>query len=145
MKMRGDMITEIINVKEPKGKNKDGESYRVLMVDDSSVVRRLGAQMLRSEMFEICGEAADGYEAFQMYKELKPDVVTMDVNMPVMTGIESLRQILAHDPKARVVMVTSEGHRDMVIEAMKIGAKGYVVKPFKKDPFCEQLKLAIDS
>ena len=145
MKMRGDMITEIINVKEPKGKNKDGESYRVLMVDDSSTVRRLGAQMLRSEMFEICGEAADGYEAFQMYKELKPDVVTMDVNMPVMTGIESLRQILAHDPKARVVMVTSEGHRDMVIEAMKIGAKGYVVKPFKKDPFCEQLKLAIDS
>ncbi len=145
MKMRGDMITEIINVKEPKGKNNDGESYRVLMVDDSSVVRRLGAQMLRSEMFEICGEAADGYEAVQMYKELKPDVVTMDVNMPVMTGIESLRQILAHDPKARVVMVTSEGHRDMVIEAMKIGAKGYVVKPFKKDPFCEQLKLAIDS
>ena len=145
MKMRGDMITEIINVKEPKGKNKDGEPYRVLMVDDSSTVRRLGAQMLRTEMFEICGEAADGYEAFQMYKELKPDVVTMDVNMPVMTGIESLRQILAHDPKARVVMVTSEGHRDMVIEAMKIGAKGYVVKPFKKDPFCEQLKLAIDS
>ncbi len=145
MKMRGDMITEIINVKEPKGKNKDGESYRVLVVDDSSTVRRLGAQMLRSEMFEICGEAADGYEAVQMYKELKPDVVTMDVNMPVMTGIESLREILAHDPKARVVMVTSEGHRDMVIEAMKIGAKGYVVKPFKKDPFCEQLKLAIDS
>ena len=115
------------------------------MVDDSSVVRRLGAQMLRSEMFEICGEAEDGYQAFQMYKELLPDVVTMDVNMPVMTGIESLRQILAHDPNAKVVMVTSEGHRDMVMEAVKLGAKGYVVKPFRKDPFCEQLKLAIES
>ena len=144
MKMRGDGITEMINVKKPMGQNSGGESYRILMVDDSSVVRRLGAQMLRSEMFEICGEAADGYEALQMYKELKPDAVTMDVNMPVMTGIESLRQILAHDPNARIVMVTSEGHRDMVIEAVKIGSKGYVVKPFKKDPFCEALKQAIE-
>ncbi len=145
MKMRGDKLTEIINVKEPRGKNKNGESYRVLMVDDSSTVRKLGAQMLRSEMFEICGEAADGYQAFQAYKELKPDVVTMDVNMPVMNGIEALRQILAYDKNAKVVMVTSEGHRDMVLEAVKLGAKGYVVKPFRKDPFCEQLKLAIDS
>ena len=145
MKMRGDNLTEIINAKEPRGTNKVGEPYRVLMVDDSSVVRRLGAQMLRSEMFEICGEAEDGYQAFQMYKELLPDVVTMDVNMPVMTGIESLRQILAHDPNAKIVMVTSEGHRDMVMEAVKLGAKGYVVKPFRKDAFCEQLKLAIES
>lgn len=145
MKMRGDGITEIINVKEPRGKNKDGGAYRVLMVDDSSTVRKLGSQMLRSEMFEICGEAADGYQAVQMYKELSPDVVTMDINMPVMNGIESLRQILAHDKDAKVVMVTSEGHRDMVVEAVQLGAKGYVVKPFKKDPFCEQLKLAIDS
>ena len=145
MKMRGDKLTEIINVKEPRGKNKLGKSYRVLMVDDSSTVRKLGAQMLRSEMFEICGEASDGYQAFQVYKELKPDVVTMDVNMPVMNGIEALRQILAYDKNAKVVMVTSEGHRDMVMEAVKLGAKGYVVKPFRKDPFCEQLKLAIDS
>ena len=145
MKMRGDKLTEIINVKEPRGKNKVGGSYRVLMVDDSSTVRKLGAQMLRSEMFEICGEAPDGYQAFQLYKELKPDVVTMDVNMPVMNGIEALRQILAYDKNAKVVMVTSEGHRDMVMEAVKLGAKGYVVKPFRKDPFCEQLKLAIDS
>lgn len=145
MKMRGDGITEMINVKEPRGKKKDGSAYRVLMVDDSSTVRKLGSQMLRSEMFEICGEAADGYQAVQMYKELKPDVVTMDVNMPVMNGLESLRQILAHDKDAKVVMVTSEGHRDMVVEAVQLGAKGYVVKPFKKDPFCEQLKLAIDS
>ncbi|MCK4513759.1 MAG: response regulator [Spirochaetaceae bacterium] len=143
--MRGDKLTEIINVKEPRGKNKLGKSYRVLMVDDSSTVRKLGAQMLRSEMFEICGEASDGYQAFQVYKELKPDVVTMDVNMPVMNGIEALRQILAYDKNAKVVMVTSEGHRDMVMEAVKLGAKGYVVKPFRKDPFCEQLKLAIDS
>ena len=145
MKMRGDKLTEIINVKEPRGKNKVGGSYRVLMVDDSSTVRKLGAQMLRSEMFEICGEAPDGYQAFQLYKELKPDVVTMDVNMPVMNGIEALRQILSYDKNAKVIMVTSEGHRDMVMEAVKLGAKGYVVKPFRKDPFCEQLKLAIDS
>ena len=145
MKMRGDKLTEIINVKEPRGKNKVGGSYRVLMVDDSSTVRKLGAQMLRSEVFEICGEAPDGYQAFQLYKELKPDVVTMDVNMPVMNGIEALRQILSYDKNAKVVMVTSEGHRDMVMEAVKLGAKGYVVKPFRKDPFCEQLKLAIDS
>lgn len=64
--------------------------------------------------------------------------------MPVMTGIESLRQIPADDPNARVVMVTSEWHRDMVIEAVKIDAKGYVVKPFKKDPFCEAMKQATE-
>ncbi len=144
MKMRGDQITELINVKTPMGQNRGGESYRILMVDDSSTVRRLGAQMLRSELFELCGEAADGFQAVPMYKELKPDAVTMDVNMPVMTGIESLREILAHDSDARIVMATSEGHRDMVIDALKIGAKGYVVKPFKKDPFCGALKKAIE-
>ena len=145
MKMRGDKITEIINVKEPRGQNNAGGSYRILMVDDSTTVRKLGSQMLRSEMFEICGEADDGYQAFQLYKELKPDAVTMDVNMPVMNGIESLRQILSFDKNARIVMVTSEGHQDMVIEAIKIGAKGYVVKPFRKDPLCEALKQAIES
>ncbi len=144
MKMRDNKLTEIINVKVPRGQNRLGESYRVLMIDDSSTVRRLGAQMLRSEMFEVCGEAADGHQGFQMYKELSPDVVTMDVNMPVMNGIEALRRILTYDRNAKVVMVTSEGHRDMVLEAVKIGAKGYVVKPFRKDSFCEQLKLAID-
>ncbi len=144
MKIRENRLTEIINVKEPRGKNKFGQPYRVLMVDDSTTVRRLGAQMLRSEMFEICGEASDGSQALDLYKELDPDVVTMDVNMPVMNGIEALRRILAYDKNAKVVMVTSEGHRDMVLEAIKIGAKGYVVKPFRKDSFCEQLRRAID-
>ena len=143
MKVRNESLTELVNAKKPRGQNNGGQSYRVLMVDDSSTVRRLGAQMLRAELFEVCGEAENGLRAVEMYKELVPDVVTMDVNMPVMNGIEALRQILSFDPKAKVVMLTSEGHRDMILEAVKLGAKGYVVKPFRKDPFCEQLMRAL--
>lgn len=144
MTMRSASITEIMNKKQPDGIDKLGKPYRVLLVDDSSTIRKLAAQMLRSEAFEVCGEAANGEEAVAMYQELKPDAVTMDVNMPVVDGVESLRRLLTYDTDARVVMVTSEGHRDLVIEAIKQGARGYVVKPFQKANLCSKVKKAIE-
>lgn len=141
--VRKDDILGSINRKRPDGLNPDGKPYRVLVVDDSTTMRKIISQQLKSEAYEICGEAADGKEALEKYKELGPDVVTMDINMPVMDGLESLKAILAYDAKARVVMLTSEGQKDIVVNALSTGAKGYVVKPPNKAALCERVKAVL--
>jgi len=95
-------------------------------------------------MYEICGEAANGQEALDLYKELSPDAVTLDINMPVMDGIDALKAILDFDKNARIIMLTSEGQRDTVIDAIKMGARGYIVKPPNKTIVCEKVKYAIE-
>jgi two-component system chemotaxis response regulator CheY len=131
--------------RDPRGKDKYGRGYRVLIVDDSMTMRRIVSQHLKSEAFEICGEAANGEDALKMYQQLKPDAVTMDVNMPVLSGIETLKRLLKQDPGAKVVMLTSEGHKDVVCEAINLGAKGYVVKPPSKDVVCQKVRDALIS
>ncbi len=138
-----DMNFESLNRKEPEGLNKHGNPFRVLVVDDSSTMRKIVSQQLRAEAYEVCAEAENGQEAVQKYREADPDVVTMDINMPVMDGIEALAAIMEIDPKARVVMLTSEGQKQMVLNAITIGAKGYVVKPPKKAAVCEKVRQAL--
>jgi len=123
-----------------KGIRSDGSSYRVLIVDDSSTMRKILISMLKSELYEICGEAGDGEQAYEMYKELKPDVVTLDINMPKVTGVEVLKKIISFDPSAKIVMLTSEGQKQTVFEAIKIGAKNYVVKPPEKDDLLKKVE-----
>ena len=144
MRLRED-ITDVMNKKKPEGLNKLDKPYRVLVVDDSTTMRKIVSQHLKSEAYEICSEAANGEEALERYKELDPDLVTLDINMPVVNGIEALKRILDYDKKARVVMLTSEGEKTMVIDAITIGAKGYVVKPPNKIKICEQVKKALES
>ena len=88
------------------------------------------ADILRSDGFEIVGEASTGVEAVTKYKELSPDLVTMDVIMPDMGGIDAVKQILEHDPDAKVMMCSAMGQQALVIEAIQAGAKDFVVKPF---------------
>ena len=140
-----DNITEILNRKNPEGLNKYDKPYRVLIVDDSTTMRKIISQQLKSELYEICGEASNGEEALNKYKELNPDIVTLDINMPVVDGIEALKGILDYNKKARVVMLTSEGEKTTVIEAIKLGAKGYIVKPPSKAKVCENVKKALES
>lgn len=105
---------------------------RVLIVDDAAFMRHMLAQMLAGT-HEVCGEASNGLEAIQKYKELLPDIVTMDITMPDMQGIDAVREILAIDPKAKILMCSAMGQRQMVLEAMKAGAKDFIVKPFQKE------------
>ena len=143
MKLRDDIMTAINN-KKPEGINYMEKPYRVLVADDSTTMRKIVGQHLKSEMYEVCGEAANGQEAVDLYKELSPDAVTLDINMPVMDGVDALKQILEYDKNARIVMVTSEGQRETVIDAIKVGARGYIVKPPNKAIVCEKVRYAID-
>ena len=144
MKAREDIV-HILNQKKPEGLNKFDKSYRVLVVDDSATMRKIISQQLKSEAYEVCGEAADGEEAFQLYKELEPDVVTLDINMPVVDGIAALKNILDYDKAAKVVMLTSEGQKQTVVDAITMGAKGYVVKPPNKAKVCAKVKSVLES
>lgn len=106
---------------------------RLLIVDDATFMRQSIRNMLLNYDIEIVGEAANGVIGVEMYKELRPDVVTMDITMPEMTGIEALKKIKAFDPQAKVIMVSSMGQERIVKEAIISGAKTFVVKPFKAE------------
>jgi two-component system chemotaxis response regulator CheY len=106
---------------------------RVLVVDDAAFMRVSIKNMLAKHGYEVCGEAENGQVAIQKYAELQPDIVTMDITMPEMDGLTSLKHILSRNPKANVVMVSAMGQESMVREAIVSGAKGFIVKPFKED------------
>ena len=106
---------------------------RVLIVDDASFMRMSIKNMLANYDFEIVGEAENGVMAIEKYKELQPDIVTMDITMPEMDGLEALREIKKIDPGASVVMVSALGQEARMKEATIYGAKGFIVKPFKEE------------
>jgi len=118
---------------------------RILIVDDTLFMRTLLKNILFSGGHAIVGEAGDGDEAIEKYKELKPDLVTMDVVMPKMNGIEALKAIKAFDPNAKVIMCTAVGQEQMVKLAIKSGARGYVVKPFQAPKVLEEIKNVLGS
>jgi len=108
-------------------------SARVLIVDDASFMRVVLKEILVSNrLASQIYEAGDGIAAVEVYKQQRPDVVTMDVNMPRADGIQALKAIMQMDPKAKVIMVTSVEQKHIVQDAMKAGARDYVVKPFEK-------------
>ncbi len=113
---------------------------RVLIVDDAAFMRVSIKNMLSRHNYEIVGEAENGKAAIIKYQELKPDIVTMDITMPEMDGLASLKEILALDPSANVIMVSAMGQESMVREAVLAGAKGFIVKPFKEDTILSALQ-----
>ncbi len=115
---------------------------RVLIVDDATVMRTVLRTILAKNGFQIVGEAADGDEAIRSYSELKPDVVTMDIIMPKLTGLEALKAIVASDPTANIIMCTADNSREMVINSFKAGAKDYVIKPFSVERLLDAMKKA---
>ncbi len=108
-------------------------------------MRTLLKNILFSGGHDIVGEAGDGDEAIAKYQELKPDLVTMDVVMPKVNGIEALKGIKAFDPNAKVVMCTAVGQEQMVKLAIKTGAKGYIIKPFQAPKVLEEIKNVLGS
>ena len=112
----------------------------ILIVDDSRTSRKILKGILESEGYEVVGEATNGQEGYDRYVELKPDIVTMDITMPVLDGIEALKKIKGEYPDAKVVMVTAAGQKTKMVEAVQNGANEFVSKPFEP----EQLKQIID-
>ena len=106
---------------------------RVLVVDDAAFMRKMVSDALTGGGHEIVGEAANGAEAVQRFQELRPDVMTLDITMPEKDGLTALREIIAVDPGAKVVMCSALGQESKVLESIKLGAKDFVVKPFQAD------------
>lgn len=116
---------------------------RVLVVDDAMFMRTAVKRILDSAGFEVVGEAENGEVAVRKYGELSPDVVVMDITMPIMDGISAARNILKNDPAARIVMCTALGQQNLVVEALQVGAKDYIVKPFQADRVVEGVTKAL--
>ena len=112
----------------------------VLIIDDSENMRMTIKELLMQNGYQIVGEAADGAEGVEKYKELNPDIVTMDVIMREMDGIEALRQIVKYDSKAKVVMISAMGQDIFVKDAIVSGAKGFIVKPFGEQQLMETFR-----
>ncbi|QOY34479.1 response regulator [Anaerobacillus alkaliphilus] len=116
---------------------------RILIVDDAAFMRMMIKDILSKNGFEIAGEANDGAQAVEKYKELSPDLVTMDITMPEMDGITALKEIKKFDPNAKVIMCSAMGQQAMVIDAIQAGAKDFIVKPFQADRVIEAIKKTI--
>lgn len=112
----------------------------VLLVDDSRTSRRILRSVLEQGGFEVIGEATNGEEGYLKYKELTPDIVTMDITMPVMDGIESLTLIKKANPDSKVVMITAAGQKEKMVDALKRGADEFITKPFDADVVLDTLK-----
>ncbi|MFS8637423.1 MAG: response regulator [Gemmatimonadota bacterium] len=112
----------------------------VLICDDAIFMRSMIADILKQAGFEVVGEAETGAEAVARYRELKPDLVTMDIVMPDMGGIDAVRQIMAEDPNAKVLMCSAMGQQALVVEAIQAGARDFVVKPFQPSRVLEAVQ-----
>lgn len=116
---------------------------KIMVVDDAAFMRMMLSNMLTKMGHEIVAEADNGKAAIEAYGKNKPDIVTMDITMPHMNGIDAVKGIMAVDPAAKIVMVSAMGQKEMVIEAVKAGAKDFIVKPFKEDAVCGALDRAL--
>ncbi len=113
---------------------------KVLVVDDAAFMRLTIKMMLEQNGMEVVGEAENGVVAVKKYFELNPDIVTMDITMPEMSGIEALKAIVAKDRQAKVVMVSAMGQEVLVKEAIMGGARSFIVKPFKEAQVIETIR-----
>ena len=112
----------------------------VLICDDAIFMRTMVGDILTQAGFQVVGEAATGVQAVERYKALRPDLVTMDIVMPDMGGIDAVREITQYDPGARVLMCSAMGQQALVVEAIQAGARDFVVKPFQPSRVLEAVE-----
>lgn len=116
---------------------------KILIVDDAAFMRAMLKDILTHGGYEVVGEACHGGEGVTMYQQFKPDLVTMDITMPEVDGISAVKQIIAADPKAKVIMCSAMGQQAMVIESIQAGARDFIVKPFQPQRVLEAVKKLI--
>ncbi len=117
---------------------------KVLVVDDAAFMRMMIKDILTKNGYEVVGEAENGQVAVEKYRDLKPDLVTMDITMPEMDGIAAVKEIKSQDSSARVIMCSAMGQQAMVIDAIQAGAKDFIVKPFQPERVLEAVSKALD-
>ena len=118
-------------------------NHTVLICDDADFMRTMVGEILRRAGFEVVGEAETGLQAIERYKQLRPDLVTMDIVMPDLGGIEAVREICKYDPHAKILMCSALGQQSLVAEALQAGAKDFVVKPFDPSRLLEAAQRAL--
>jgi two-component system chemotaxis response regulator CheY len=118
-------------------------SAKVLIVDDAAFMRMMIKDILEKNGFEVIGEANNGLKAVELYKKEKPDVVTMDITMPDMDGIEAVKAIKSFDPGAKIIMCSAMGQQTMVMDAIRAGARDFIVKPFQPDRVLEAIRKVV--
>ncbi|QAT40557.1 response regulator [Clostridium sp. JN-9] len=116
---------------------------KVLIVDDAAFMRMMIKDILEKNGYEVVGEANNGIKAVELFKKENPDVVTMDITMPDMDGIEAVKAIRQIDPSAKIIMCSAMGQQSMVMDAIKAGAKDFIVKPFQADRVLEAIKKVV--
>jgi two-component system chemotaxis response regulator CheY len=112
---------------------------KILIVDDAAFMRLMLKNIVQKGGHEVVGEAENGSDAIEKYMSLKPDIVTMDITMPIMEGIEAVKHIKASDPGAKIIMCSAMGQQGMVVQAIQAGAKEFIVKPFQEERVLESI------
>ena len=118
---------------------------KILLVDDAAFMRMMVKETLTKAGYTDLYEAADGMQAVETYNDIKPDLVLMDITMPNMDGLEALKAIKSKDPNANILMCSAMGQESMVIDAIKSGAKDFIVKPFKPDRILKTVSSIVDA
>jgi two-component system chemotaxis response regulator CheY len=116
---------------------------RVLVVDDAAFMRKMVSDALAKGGHEVIGHAANGVEAIAQFRELRPDLVTLDITMPEKDGLATLKDVMELDPGAKVIMCSALGQESKVLESIKLGAKDFVVKPFQADRVIDAVAKAL--
>lgn len=129
----GETLYQVKTEKLESSVEAENSKGKVLIVDDSQLIRRMLRALLEENGYAVIGEAANGEEAIEEYKALKPDVVTLDITMPKLDGVGALKGIMEYDAGAKAIMITAAGQKQKVVEALKLGAKAFIMKPFDKD------------
>ncbi len=115
----------------------------ILLADDIAFIKMVQREVLEEAGYQIIAEAVDGIEVVQKYEQLHPDVVIMDITMPRMDGLKAMKAILTKDPKARIIVCSALGQQQLIIEAIKTGAKDFIVKPFNPERFLKAIEKAL--
>lgn len=112
---------------------------KILIVDDAAFMRMMIKDIVTKNGYQVVGEAANGAEAVELYEKCSPDIVTMDITMPEKDGISAVKDIMAFDPKAKVIMCSAMGQQSLVMDAIRAGARDFLVKPFKPERVIEAI------
>ncbi|MEN8005667.1 MAG: response regulator [Candidatus Krumholzibacteriota bacterium] len=113
--------------------------HTILIADDAEFMRDMLRQIIEDMGWTVAGEAGDGTEAITQYRKIKPDLLLLDITMPNLDGTQALKTILADDPHAQIVMITALGQKDQVLDAIKAGARDFIIKPFDHDRVADTL------
>lgn len=117
---------------------------RILVVDDAKFMRMTLSNILKKAGYEVVGEGENGKDAIRLYRELKPDLVTLDITMPEMSGLDAVREIRKEFPDAKVMMCSAMGQQKMVVEAIEAGAKDFIVKPFDESRVLDAIRRILE-